>query len=266
MNENTEYEKLSQEIYQTLIDEQGLTINVQHNKKIRGKACKHQIDVFWEYTIAGIENRVAIECKNYSNSISLGRVRDFFGVLHDTGISNGIMITRVGYQKGAKEFAEHYGIYLKILREPVESDWNGRVKTIVTEIEAISFDVKNWKINVDKEWMKAKFGKSELPNIKIHKKTDEIWIKDAENNKLKSFYQLQNELPYNENKKSGLSQVINFDNGFIDTENYGIIKIKGIEITYNINSTVSKSISDGQEIAKAILKDVKTNEIKFIRK
>ena len=39
MNKNTEYEKFTQEIYQTLINAQGIdTINVQHNVKIEGRS------------------------------------------------------------------------------------------------------------------------------------------------------------------------------------------------------------------------------------
>jgi hypothetical protein len=32
----------------------------------------------------------AIECKNYSKEVSVGRVRDFFGVIHDVGNVKGI--------------------------------------------------------------------------------------------------------------------------------------------------------------------------------
>ena len=82
-----EYEKLAQEVYQALHDAEGFnTVNVQHNVKVLGKSgCKHQIDVYWEFKITGETHRVAIECKDYSSCVSVGKVRDFFGVIHDIG-------------------------------------------------------------------------------------------------------------------------------------------------------------------------------------
>lgn len=46
MNTDTEYELLTREIYQNLLEKEGLTITVQHNVELKGKATKHQIDVF----------------------------------------------------------------------------------------------------------------------------------------------------------------------------------------------------------------------------
>ena len=87
------------------------TTNVQHNVKLRGKSGQeHKIDVYWEYEIAGVIHRVAIECKNYKRKISIGAVRDFYGVLSDLNNVAGIMVTKIGYQEGAKEFAAHFGI------------------------------------------------------------------------------------------------------------------------------------------------------------
>jgi Restriction endonuclease len=167
VDKNIEYEKLTQDIYQTLINEEGLTINVQHNLRIQGKATKHQIDVYWEYKIAGVNNKVAIECKNYNRQISLGKVREFHSVLTDIGNINGIMVTKKGYQKGAKDFAEEYGIKLIILREPTDEDWKGRIRTIVTTIEALSFDIIEWKLELDLNWIKSNFPIEQLQNFEF---------------------------------------------------------------------------------------------------
>jgi len=44
-----------------------------------------------------------------SKLVSIGKIRDFYGVLSDLNNVAGIMETKIGYQKGAKE----YGITLK---------------------------------------------------------------------------------------------------------------------------------------------------------
>ena len=118
MNPNIEYEKFTQEIYQELVNADVLkTTDVQHNVKLRGRSGQeHQIDVYWEYEIAGTKHKVAIECKNYNQAVPIGRVRDFFGALYDLVDVKGIMVTKVGYQKGAKEYSSYYGINLKELR------------------------------------------------------------------------------------------------------------------------------------------------------
>lgn len=268
MNKNTEYEKFTQDIYQTLINEEGLTISVLHNLRLQGIATKHQIDVYWEYMIAGVNNKVAIECKNYNREISIGKVRDFHSVLSDIVNINGIMVTKIGYQKGAKEFAEKYGIKLIILREPIDEDWKGRIKTIVTNIQAISNYVTNWKLELDLNWIKNNLPIEKLKNFEftVTGMNDKIWILDSNDNRIKNLLQLQNRLPFNENERTNLKHYESFEDGFIETEKYGKIKIKGIHFTYDIQVAKSKFMIDGAETAKAIIKDVLSGELKFIHK
>ena len=85
MNLNTEYEKFAREIYQKLMNAEGInTINVKHNVKLTGKSGQqHQIDVYWEYQIGGVKHKVIIECKNYNATVPIGKVRDFYGLLAD---------------------------------------------------------------------------------------------------------------------------------------------------------------------------------------
>lgn len=60
MNQNTEYERFTQEIYQQLVDSDVVkATTVQHNVKLIGRSGqKHQIDVYWEYEIAGNMHKV----------------------------------------------------------------------------------------------------------------------------------------------------------------------------------------------------------------
>ena len=68
-NANIEYEKFAQEVYQELVNaDVAKSTEVRHDIKILGKSGqKHQIDVYWEYEIAGVLHKVAIECKNLCN-------------------------------------------------------------------------------------------------------------------------------------------------------------------------------------------------------
>ena len=73
MNQNTAYERFTQEIYQQLVNLDVVrTTKVQHDVKLEGRSGqKHQIDVYWEYEIAGNKHRVAIECKNYNTLVPI---------------------------------------------------------------------------------------------------------------------------------------------------------------------------------------------------
>lgn len=134
--EAIEYELLTQAVYQTILEQDGVTnVNVQHNVSLKGRSgVEHQIDVFWEFKQAGINHRVLIECKNYASSLTLEKARNFFAALHDVGNSVGLIVTKMGFQKGAASFCQYYGIGLKLLRQPTDEDWKGRIKKIIVNI------------------------------------------------------------------------------------------------------------------------------------
>jgi hypothetical protein len=139
---STEYELLVKSVYQEILNHEGVeTIEVTHNQKLDGKSgIAHQIDVLWRFRRAGIEHLVIIECKNYGKNVELGDVRSFHSVVEDIKGSQGVMVTRVGFQSGATEFAKHHGIGLKLLRAPVEEDWDGLIKSVDIFIASKSFD------------------------------------------------------------------------------------------------------------------------------
>lgn len=268
MNKNTEYELFTQEIYQGLLNEEKITVSVEHNVNIQGKSTKHQIDVYWEYSVAGIKHKVAIECKNYTNRISIGQVRDFNSVLNDIGGTNGILVTKIGFQKGAQTFARANGINLMVLRDPIDEDWNGRIKSISTTIEAVSTEICELKIDLDLEWIKNNFPKESLANFQFRVTgfNNEIWILSPDGKKFKNLLQIEDTLPIPKNQTKNIKHFESLANHFIETEKYGQLKIKGINFLYNVHSSKSKIEIDAAKMVKAIVKNVLTNEIKFIRK
>jgi len=137
---SVDYEKLTQAVYQSILAQEGVDgIKVDHDVGIAGKSgVEHQVDVSWQFRQATVEHHVLIECKNYSSAISLEKVRNFYAVLQDIGNCQGLMVTRTGFQSGVVKFAEYYGIGLKLLREPTDEDWEGRVKNIAVKIHAVA--------------------------------------------------------------------------------------------------------------------------------
>jgi len=268
LNNAIEYEKFAQEIYQTLLDSEDIRpTKVQHNVDIVGRSgCKHQIDVYWEYDIAGVTHRVAIECKNYNaNNISIGRIRDFFAALTDIGNINGIFVCKEGYQSGAIKFADFYGINLKELRVPLDSDWEGRIQTIQINLQAFGVNIKQRLPEFDIEWFKANFpNPTEEQHFHIAGNNNEILIKDKNGNRITDLYELENKLPCEWKDEQDREYEYKWEDAYIDVEGLGAIKILSFKFIYNVESTKPEEIIiSGKDTAKAILKDVKTGSIKF---
>lgn len=127
-NKNTEYEQFTRKVFAGLSSQKRVkTIKLQHNVKLLGNSgTRHQIDVYWEYEKDGQLHKVAIECKNYTNKVSIGKVRDFYGVLADIEGLQGIMITKAGYQSGAKNMQQVKTFILKNSERPSgKKVWRG---------------------------------------------------------------------------------------------------------------------------------------------
>lgn len=111
MKKGSDFESFVHYVYSSIISLEDNSVLVSKNAVITGRSgAKHEIDVYYEFTKANIVHRVAIECKDYKNPVSKGRVTEFYGKISDIDNLTGVIVTRVGYQSGAKEFAEHYGI------------------------------------------------------------------------------------------------------------------------------------------------------------
>ena len=273
MNPNIEYEKFTQEIYQELVNADVLkTTCVQHNVKLRGRSGQeHQIDVYWEYEIAGTKHKVAIECKNYNQAVPIGRVRDFFGALYDLVDVKGIMVTKVGYQKGAKEYASYYGIDLNELRSPnsgeavigeVELHINTSTRHCLFLVdnnyaETDKFSVHQYKQRLDfmridrtSRWINA----THIPLELINKN-----IINSNGTTITTLEKIEEELP----KDSDSDIVFKYKDAYVNTR-WGKIKINEIKYEYEYKNEKKIIAIDAQDFVKAILKDALKGEIKLI--
>ena len=267
MNSNIEYELFTREIYQQLVNSDVVrATKVQHNVKLEGRSGrKHQIDVYWEYEIAGNKHQVAIECKNYSKPVSKEKVCAFKGVLDDLNGINGIMVTKAGYQKGAKEYAKEYGILLKELREPRNGE------TIIGTIENLfHIETLHTLFMVDEEWASEhqiniagyKQRLDMIGPVNDHKwskathiplQTTDSIIRDAENKEITSLDLLQKQIP--EHPTVDFPCVFQYDDAYMDTSYWGPVKILEVKFDYEIEDQRNIINIDAEGFVKAILKD-----------
>lgn len=273
MNPNIEYEKFTQEIYQELVNADVLkTTKVQHNVKLKGRSGQeHQIDVYWEYEIAGTKQKVAIECKNYNKTVAIGKVRDFYGVLCDLNNVAGIMVTKVGYQKGAKEYASEYGISLKELRTPnpgeaiigeVEMNFDISVRRCLFLVDENDSETEKFSVSRYKQflsWMSLDNESSWANATHIPLELNDRTIINSHGITIASFDKIEEDLP----KDSDSDIVFKYEDAFVNTR-WGKIKINEIKYEYKYTNEKKIIAIDAQDFVKAILKDVLNGEIRMI--
>jgi hypothetical protein len=263
-NPNTEYERLAQEIYQALAESEAHSINVQHNVLVKGRSgCEHQIDVYWEFSSMGETHQVAIECKNYNQNVSIGRIRDFHAALLDIGDTKGIVVTKHGFQSGAMKYADYYGISLKECRFPTEGDWEGRVKDIILTIHAFTPHVTAREPMLDFAWVIENTSLKEGDSVSFGGYSNALHILDATGSEITNFHEMESKLPQNWKEESGLTHVYKFEDAYVSTPQQGRLKILGVKYTYDVQSASSESVLEGEEIARAILMDVQSGRIHF---
>ncbi len=149
----TEYEKFVQQVYQVLNSQSDLSdVKVQQNVFLDGNSRRHQIDVYWEFCKAGIEYKVAVECKDYKRAVSAEKIDAFATVLNDLGNIKGVFVSKNGFQSGAIQDAKRYGIQLMEIRDPREEDFENKVANVILNLDVISIKVRNIKFNLDNEW------------------------------------------------------------------------------------------------------------------
>ena len=273
MKHGSEYELLTQQVYQVLINCEwpGKNICVQHDIKIKGTSGQeHQIDVYWEYELAGIKNRVAIECKDYSKPLAIGKVRDYYGVLVDLKDVKGIIVAANGFQKGAKEYAKSYGINLK------ELTLSNEVPILAEIVNHTHLSIRRRLFMIDVAW--AKEMGMNLDSYRKHLsimfssddwlsahhlplQTTDFNILDSKGEKITSLENLESTI--NKQIVQGQEYVFPFENAYVSCPS-GPIKIKEILIT-DIEETQSNSFNLVAEgFVKAILKDAIDGNIQNI--
>lgn len=236
MNANTEYELFTREVYRQLSAyyQTGFT-KVQHSIKLKGRSgCEHQIDVYWKYKKDGIEHRVAIECKNYNKAVPKEKVCAFYGILVDLDDVEGVMISKKGFQKGAKQYAEHYGISLKELREPE------REETILGELNVrFHIERKRSLYKVDKKW--ATEHNIDVPDGFIHLTPVDDKLRDSKGIVIMSLRTVED----------GSS----FEDAYLRTISLGAVIILEVKYEYTKEDRQRNMYIDAEGFVKAILKD-----------
>src|SRR5438477_11988452 len=128
-----QYELIVRHVYDTLLNQrEARNIAVKHLELIQGTKSAYKIDVYWEFEIAGITYRTVVQAKDWNSRVKKDQVLTLKSVLDDIpGQPRGVIVTRVGLQKGAKELAEANGICIYVLAQAKRNPVKIRIDSIV---------------------------------------------------------------------------------------------------------------------------------------
>jgi len=107
------YEQFVEHMYKRI--SRGTSAKVRRNKKYVGKSSghRHQIDVSVETSVlGGLSLLILVECKHYRDKVKVRDLLAFAERIHDIGAHKGVVVTTIGFQRGAIKIANAHGIAL----------------------------------------------------------------------------------------------------------------------------------------------------------
>jgi len=127
------YEEAAANFFSTL----GLKASV--GKEVQGVRGSHDIDVFVEGSLYGIEFKWVVECKAWKSNIPKEKVMALISIVQDVGADRGFLLSEKGFQSGAIRAASNTNISLTSIED---------LKLIVGEqLVEPTLAKLNWRLN-----------------------------------------------------------------------------------------------------------------------
>jgi hypothetical protein len=270
---STEYEKSVRDIQQFLLNAQGLeTVKAQHNIMLKGVSSQqHQIDVYWEYRLAGITHRVALECKRHTAKVDLRIVRDFWGVLDDVPGLRGVIVSPVGFTSGATTYARSKGIGLKVVRQAQDVDYDGRLKAIRLNLHQRLPVILSFDMTLDEDWYAVNANTEREELLQEMQGTQETLVKDIvieERDTGEEIFleQILKYLPVLDLEDISGSHEWEkvFNQGFLLQPTKPDLKLSKIKVSYQINELTESILIDAGDVARTLIKDAIQGTLLFV--
>lgn len=178
-SKGSEYERLVQRVVQSLLKLHGehfRNVEVQQNvklpaitRKANGAPLLRQIDVYWEFELAGIKYTTIVQAKNLKRKVSFGAIDTFKNVLLDLpGQPRGIIVTSLGCQTSALEYANQHGIEIFLLTEVTAEDFvSGEIPSIAGSVTAYAHRVKQVGVTTEPAVDLSDYTEDEFSEIEI---------------------------------------------------------------------------------------------------
>lgn len=167
-NTGRAYEALTEQVFTRLLALTDVVAKVERDVVLQGRSTSHQIDVTFEFTAGPISYRTIVQCKDWATPVKQEQVLAFRSVLDDIpGQPRGIVVSRSGFQEGARGVAEHHGIKLYELREPRDEDWNGLVRAIKVSIKLRLPEFADVRLLMNEDAIRSEVAARGIPAINL---------------------------------------------------------------------------------------------------
>ncbi|WP_254410959.1 restriction endonuclease [Dyadobacter diqingensis] len=268
-----QYEIYTKLIFESFLSRSPEVENIAHDVKLLGRSgVRHQIDVYFEQIIKGERKKFAVECKNLGRDVELGMMRDFYAAIEDIGDLTGIFISKTGYQMGAANYGDNKDIRRMELRAPKLCDWEGRLKNVTVEILITEPTNIQRNVSFDNDWLIENFNRlrEQLEKYKgvisIDGLNEQLSICDRSGGKIKSFLDMDNEIRLVSRDDGSYTHEFLFDDGYLYHSDMGWLKVHCVGYKFDWLTTHVETVSiSADDVVDAVLKDISSNEIEFIR-
>jgi len=264
--DDRDYEIFVRDIVEALLKADGLqTVKVEHDVQVQGISRSHQIDVYWEYELGGVLHRVIINCKNYKSTVEVTHVETLAGVLNDMPGVRGVIVTTLGFQKGAIDYAKVHKIGLKVIRPPVEQDWEGRLKEIHLRLVINKPVLLETKVSLNRAWAETQAGGGDSLVGTATYRADLTVVKDLDTGRVEDMNDLWNRAMREHPSEVGEECVsmLTWPNAYLHSEGLPGRKIDSIQFRWRIESGSSTTAIIAKE-PRAIVKDAIEGTLLFV--
>jgi hypothetical protein len=94
-----------------LFREMGYEVTTPFTVDLSGRGRK-EVDVYIRDPRASVNQVILVECKHWESRVRQDAVHSFYTVMHGAGANTGFIISKAGFQSGAKEAAQNTSIHL----------------------------------------------------------------------------------------------------------------------------------------------------------
>jgi hypothetical protein len=264
---DVEYERFVRDIVQVLLRADGLeTVSVQHSVKVRGRSREHQIDVYWEYRLGGVVHRVIMNCKNYKSRVEVTDVLTLSGVLADMPGTLGLIVTTVGFQKGAIEYAQEHAIGLKIIRPPHDDDWEGRIREFHIDVRLDVPELLDVAVGLNRPWVEENLGEQASTVLgKFTVDARATVVRDLRTGEISTMNILWNRAMKAHPTEAGGEGTgsVQWEEALLESPGQPPVRIDQIRFRWRINEGESTPIAVKHE-ATAIVRDAIAGKLQFV--
>lgn len=265
------YERLTQQIFQAIVDQELVpNIEVKQNVRLKGIRTSHRIDIFWEFQRGNIGYKTVVEVKDWNEAVDQGEVMKFKARLDDLPDQpRGVMVSRSGFQAGARRFASSSGIVLYELREPTEHDLNGRVRGLDFTFVSYHSSTSCIRLVHDERWRiseAVRLGLKEAPRLNLRIEPDEARLLDNVGDQLGTVKQITDRC-YPEGLQELAPTRVRYEfkqPTFVATghPDFPRLKLTAVEATIATESVAQETTIDVAELVRCILKETQTGALR----